>query len=230
MSDTWKQVATSPLMSLYSHELYWLAADVDNRARAIMERMRPPRDPDQSYIKVEPELHADIYAMLGSAAKIRALVTERPRRRNQSLKAHQLLCQRSRALKKLLQNIELEAILSSEARNSLEHFDERIDETAEAIVNGKTEFPVHILLDIAAWDRRALETLKGSQTNPELVLLRAYIADEHLFINLSHEIDLAQLHREAQKICGRLQPLIGPTEEGRGAQVVVVTEQTFEAP
>jgi hypothetical protein len=224
---TWRQIAGSPLLSIYAHELYWLARDVVSRADAVFERTPTPA-PGEGYIHSAPELHADIYALLGSAAKIRALISERPKRRNQSTRAYEVLRDRVRALAAILDGLEIETIHSPDVRHSLEHFDERIDQTAEALVQGSTPLPAFLPFDMAIWARTTLNVLRTPRwPDPEFVLLRVYIASERCFVNAGHEIDIGRLHQEASTIVERIEPMLGEVKEGRGASIIVVTEQSF---
>jgi hypothetical protein len=212
-------------MRAYVGELYWLAEDIVSRFDGVFEKTPPPQKPGANYIKVDPHLHADIYAALGSAAKIRSLIRERGKRRDQDTNAHRLLVDRSRGLLGLLQGLQLRLIRSADARHSLEHFDERIDYTAEQMLTGKIPLPAYVPMDMAVWDLCAFETISDGRVKG-MFPLRLYVASERRFLNAGAEIDLGQLRDEAASMVDRLRPLI--KEEERGGFIIVVTPQSFE--
>jgi hypothetical protein len=223
----WDAIARSPLLSVYVHELHWLASDVVRRADAIFEQTPPP-DPESDYIKVEPGLHSEIYAMLADAAKIRALITERPKRRDQSRMKHEILVRRARSLRGLLSGLDAATVCSADARHSVEHFDERIDAAAIGAYERAIVLPVNIPLDLAVWSRGVFEVLKGTTEPPPTIYpLRVYVASERRFLNGDVEIEVGALRDECAAIRDRLAPAMHDPNE-RGGFVVVVTEQSFD--
>jgi hypothetical protein len=227
-AEAWDAIARSPFFAAYVYELHWLAADVVRRADALLEQTPPPSDPNNDYIKVDPALHSEIYAMLGDAAKIRALVTSRPRRRDQTERQHEILVLRAEALLGLLAGLSLDAICSADARHSVEHFDERIDQTALDAYDNTIPKPVNIPLDLVVWSRAAFDVLRGTRADrPEIYPLRVYVASERRFLNAGAEIDVGLLRDECAAVRDRLAQAM-PDPDERGAFVVVVTESTFE--
>jgi hypothetical protein len=223
----WDAIARSPLFTIYLHELHWLASEVVRRAEALFEQTPPP-EPGFDYIRVDPALHGEIYALLGDAAKIRLLVTSRAKRRGQSDELHEILVRRAEALSNLISGLSLETICSADARHSVEHFDERIDQTALGAYRDTIERPVNIPLDLVVWSRAAWEVLRGTvEPRPTIYPLRVYVASERLFLNAEAAIDLSALRDECSVVRDRLASAM-PDPSERGAFVVVITETTFD--
>jgi hypothetical protein len=216
------------MLSTYVYEMHWLAADVVRRADALFEQTSPPDETGTNYIKVDAALHSEIYAILGDAAKLRALITQRPKRRSQSEREHQILLRRATALRGLLASLSTEAICSPAARHSVEHFDERVDQTAIGAYEDTITKPVNIPLDLVVWSRAAFEVLKGTRSpQPEIYPLRVYVASERRFLNAEAEIDIGSLRDE----CGAVRDLLAravPESSERGGFVVVLTESSFD--
>lgn len=216
------------MLKAYIYELRWLAADVVRRLDAVFEQTPPPPTAGSDYLKADPALHSEIYAALGDAAKIRALITERPKRRNQTQREHKVLVQRARTLSAFLSGLSIEAICSPDARHSVEHFDERIDQTAINAFDDTIAKPINIPLDVAVWSRGAFDMLKGTQTpRPGIYPLRIYVASERRFLNADAELDLGSLRDECAAVRDRLAPTVPDTTQ-RGGFVVVLTESSFE--
>src|SRR5664280_1003420 len=78
--NPWERIQRSPMAGAYLAELFWLARDAVESCERIFDAAQPPPDATASYIKVDHRLQADIYHVLNSAARIRALIKDRPRR------------------------------------------------------------------------------------------------------------------------------------------------------
>jgi hypothetical protein len=216
------------MLSTYIYEMHWLAADIVRRADDLFEQTPPPTEAGADYIKVDPALHSEIYAMLGDAAKLRALISERPKRRDQPDRQHAILVLRARALHGLLPDLNLAAICSPDARHSVEHFDERIDRTAIDSFDNTIAKPVHIPLDLVVWSRASFGMLKGTRSpEPQIYPLRVYVASERRFLNADAEIDVGRLRDESAAVRDRLAAAV-PNASERGAFVVVLTETSFD--
>jgi hypothetical protein len=227
-SEAWAAIARSPLFSVYVYELHWLASDVVRRSDGVFERTPPPA-PGTGYIHIDSSLHAEIYALLGDAAKIRALISERRRMPWQSQEEHELLGHRARALSGLLSGLRVATICSADARNSVEHFDEKIDQTALSTYNGMIAKPVNVLVDLVVWSRDQFDVpLRGTlEPRPGVYPLRVYVASERRFLNTGAEIDLGALRDECAAVRDRLAASM-PDADERGAFVVVITESSFD--
>lgn len=223
----WQEIARSPFYGLYLHELCWLATDVVQRADRVFEQAPPP-DANKEYLRVDLALHAELYAILGSAAKIRAMIEDRPRRRNQTLVEHETLVSRAQAMRELLSGLEYETVLSPAARHSVEHFDERLDRTGLAARDGKLGLPVSVMLDVVVSTRAAFELFNvAANDHPDATMypLRVYVAAERVFLNADDELDIGALRSECAAISERLHATLSANE--RGALIVVLTPQSF---
>lgn len=230
VDDTlWDAIEQSPLFGVYVSELYWLAADVVRVAEGLFESTVVGPDDGTDFIGVDAELHGQLYVLLGDAAKIRALIQDRTKRRDQSAVAYALQKRRTAALRSLLGSLELTTTLSAHVRHSLQHFDERLDRAAVQIADGTAPLPLHVPFNMVISRRRALLTLRGTNSpSPKLFPLRVFIADERIFMNAGDEIDVGSLCAECREIKTRLQPLVAEKpDEARGAGVVVLTPGSF---
>ena len=95
----WEAIARSPLFGFYVWELYWLAANVARLADEVFEETKVGPDDGRDFIGIDADLHGKLYVILGEAAKIRALIENRPRRGNQSQALYAVQTQRTKALR-----------------------------------------------------------------------------------------------------------------------------------
>jgi hypothetical protein len=182
--EVWNQIRDSPMAMQYRWELFWLAHDVVSRAAAVVTKTPPPRA-GEDYLKVDFDIHGDIFALLGAAAKIKALITPKKQRdrRNQSDAEYHVQRQRATWLASLLDGIDLTEVSRSAVRHTLEHFDQYVDRTAIRLYEDRIKKPAHLPTDMVFSSRRAFEPLKGDDPDTTIYPIRAYIADERRFLN-----------------------------------------------
>jgi hypothetical protein len=191
-----------------------------------------PGAPGGSYIKVDHALLQRLYGVLGGAAKMSALISERHRQKNQSQIQHETLIRRARWLKSLLTGLGLSGVTSTKVRNTVEHFDEYLDDTSRKCSNGTIALPAVLPTDMAFGHRDLMpQLLTGTKFSGATVYsLRVYIADERVFINCDTEINIGQLRDECAAIEARLKPLLPDFAAGsdrQGSSMFVVTRESF---
>jgi hypothetical protein len=189
------KASETALFRVYLHELFMLAKSVRDRCETVFAKTPPPQT--GYYINVDPDLHSAINAILIDAANIKKLIQTSPkRRRGESKKVYDLRQERSHLLRDLLAGIQLDDILDTKVRNTLEHFDEYLDETNVRLSSGKAP-PA----PMAAYNMAFSE---WGVTVPRCFPLRLYVADERKFYNMKYSIDLARLREQAIAILDRL--------------------------
>ena len=228
----WKAIGESPFLRAYLHELRWLAADVVQRLDSVFAEFKP-LPPGQDVMLIRAELLAEIYAALGNAAKIRALITKRGKGswRGQTETDHGVLVRRADALRAVLDGLPLDQIESPGARNSVEHFDEKLDRTAIKAYEDKRGVTLHIYQDMLVSTRAVMQAFAERSGSATLWYpLRVFIASERVFLNADDEIDLGKLRDQCAGVRDRIEPLLdrATTAEERGGFIIVITPQTFE--
>ncbi len=198
----WEKAASGPWKQVYVSELYWLTHESVRVCDRIFESVEPA-PPGQYYLRVDFDIHSRIYGVLNNAARIRALIKPRPRRRDQSARQYAFQDHRTKWLAGLVAGLPTDEIFHAKVRNSLEHFDEYLDTSAIRLadrVNGGrgTVMP----LDMTFSEPSVLSTL-----TPDSVVypLRVYLAEERVFENCGVRIDLGKLAAECEGLRGRLQ-------------------------
>jgi hypothetical protein len=188
-------------------------------------------EPASSHIVVNQKLSEDLADILLASAKIGTLVKERQRRRGQSLRDHEVLRRRVRWLRnEVLGGIDLREVLRSSTRNTLEHFDEYIDAAAIRATMRMVPLPAIYPLDMMVGHRDVFDMLKASRQWRHIWWLRAYIAEERVFVNCGEEISIAKLYEESLAIRDRLAtgvPDPSPEFDERAASLRVITEESL---
>lgn len=232
-ADDWVAVVNSPFAGVYITELYWLARDTREAClRTFDAAIAPP--PESSYIKVDHELHRELYRILNNAARMKALIKSRVKSRNQSASAYEFQEFRTNWLGRILGGISTSELLHAKVRNTLEHFDEYLDQTAIRSWRGSIPTPTLIPTDMTLGRDGTLEQFDIGGTSPTIYPLRVYLAEERVFVNCGERISLQEVADECQAIQTRLEGLDpnlanpGNDEEmERGSSMLVITADSF---
>lgn len=202
------------LFSLYVHELWWLANGVKQKTEHLFAEAKVPEE--GNLIQVSPELHSLIASVLSDAANLKKLlVTPSSRLNGESGRQFRLRRGRAQALAKLLEGVVLNELLNAKVRNTLEHFDEYLDEANLAVTEAKTPpSPMAAYnMVLSRWD----------VFNPRVYPIRVYISEERKFYNMKWSVDLGAMNTEANAVVERLARLMGAAKEGPGGLMLHLT-------
>jgi hypothetical protein len=124
--------------------------------------------------------------------------------------------------------IELGPVLNGAARNSIEHFDEYVDDAALESYRNVIPRPTLFAVDMLLSTRGLLEQFHVGDARPTTYFIRAYIADERLFSNCRRELQLDPLRECCSAIRKRVEPLLPDfAREQQGGSMLVVTADSF---
>ena len=195
------------LFSLYVHELWWLANGIKEKTDRLFNEAKVPDE--GNLIQVSPELHSLIASVLSEAANLKKLlVTPSVRLNGESGRQFRLRRGRALALTKLLDGVPLKELLNAKVRNTLEHFDEYLDEANLTITEAKTPPS-----PMAAYN---MVLSRWEVFTPRVYPIRLYISAERKFYNMKWNVDLDAMNKEASAVVERLVPFVGAAKEGPG--------------
>ncbi|MBI5751533.1 MAG: hypothetical protein HZA59_05235 [Hydrogenophilales bacterium] len=186
----------SLLAPMYALELWSLADNVRDQCENVFAAT--VLLPNETFLRVSKEVHGLIAALLSNAANIKKLVrTQSSQLKGETKTRFQMRQRRARVLSELLSGIALDELLNIKIRNTLEHFDEYLDEADELLtVKGHPTATLAMSnMVVSHW-----EHLAGEKIFP----IRVYIASERKFYNMKWSIDLGKLHAESQMVVERL--------------------------
>lgn len=226
----WDAIASSPFGTTYIGELHSLAAEVAALADDVFAAAPRPKAADD-FLKVDHAVMRKLFTLLGAAARISAMLMERPRRKDQSARDHEVLKRRARWLRdEVLRGVKLERIFEAKVRNTLEHFDEYIDETAIKYATRRLPTPSLAPVDMVVSRRQTLQRFAIQQKVPHCYFMRVYIAAER---SLNADLALAvheRLRDECRRIAKRLTPSVPEPDakpDARGSSMLVIADNTF---
>lgn len=200
------------LLTLYFHELWWLAHGIKTKAERLFSQATVPET--GNVIQVSPDLHSLIASILSDAANLKKLVvTPSSRLSGESGRRFRLRKARAAALREAIAGIQLTEMLNAKVRNTLEHFDEYLDEANLAVSTAKAPPS-----PMAAYN---MVLSRWEVFSPRIYPVRVYISSERKFYNMKWGVDIGEIYDEATAIVERLNshPEFANTESPGGLMV-----------
>ena len=227
-SQPWESIRRSPFLNVYVTEVFWLATLAAETVEQVIDEVGPPERSGSGFIRVDHAVHGRILTALLYAARLRAMICERNRSGNRSQQA--VLNGRVATLREMLSGIDIEPVLDASVRNSLEHFDEYIDDTAIDSSQGKIARPSLFPLDMLLSSRSVLDQFDVAGVKPTIRHIRVYFADEHVFHNCGRETNLGRVGEACAAIRDRLARALSEDQQAnRGARMLVITDRSFSS-
>ncbi len=185
------------LFSLYFYELWSLAHSIKKKSELLFEKAPVP--PKDYVITVDMEIHSLIASILSDAANVRKLVkpSTLKRLRGESAAASKVRRARGTALQEAIRGVELTEMLNAKVRNTLEHFDEYLDDAVVELPKAAGK---------VGWRMAAYNTVMSGwgAITPRVFPVRLYISDERKYYNMKSSVDIGLLHAEACALVERL--------------------------
>jgi hypothetical protein len=194
-------IIQSKMISVYLHELFYLCLSVKRECEEIFLEAKIP---EKGYmIQVSPVLHSRINSVLIYSANIKKLIsTPENKGKKESTRRYQLRKQRESMFSEFLNGIEIKEINNNKVRNTIEHFEEYLDELNLELENETNE--------IKAKHNSAAYNMTFSEwqvINPAVYPLRLYIANEKKLYNFDWSIDIGKIYNESLEILRRVKTL-----------------------
>lgn len=201
---------SNPLRSIYEFELRRLAYWTSRHTAELFALT----EPGPYLAKVDIAIDPLIYAIISDAARIQKLIVAGKRQKNESAKRFAFRDARASYLSSLLQGLELNEVRRTAVRNSLEHFDEWLDDIAIKIAGLTDSMNAFVTTSLCAWELPPvlaspvgipLHAFDLQESKPVLPV-RIYIASQRTYYNMGTSLDFDALQREATAIVKRTTP------------------------
>ena len=191
MKNSKTNLKDTKLFTLYFYELWWLSHSICKKCENLFEETKIP---DEGFVmQVSPEIHSTIASLLSDASNIKKLIdTPTGKLRGESSAQAKLRKERAEMLNAKIKSIELSEILNHKIRNTLEHFDEYLDEA-----NLKLSRDIQPISPMAAYN---MVFSHWEVTSPKVYPIRLYISSERKFYNMKWSVDIGKIYEEATAI------------------------------
>ncbi|MDV1857526.1 hypothetical protein RZR38_17315 [Citrobacter freundii] len=176
---------------IYLHELWWLTESIKRRCE---ELFRETPLPEQGYyFKIEYHIHSLINDILSDAANLKKLITiPTQKTRGESPRQFQVHVERSKFLQAKIKGIEFTELKSVKVRNTLQHFDEYLDEANIEASEGKLKSHQMAVYNFVMSHWEAV--------NPRPYPIRLYICAEKTYYNMKASVNIGKIYAEAARI------------------------------
>lgn len=185
----------SKLFGYYEYELVSLAKNIVSAGDNVF-RLAPKSD--GYYEKCSSEAHFYINSLLSEAAKTKKLIDPViSNKENKHSKKYKMKVARSKYFSELLCGLTLKEILKPKVRNTLEHFDEYLDEANIELMD-----PNNIKHDIAFSN-----LILSSFDTPSMKIfypIRMYTGNDRKFHNMKWSVEIGKIYDEAKTILAHL--------------------------
>ena len=183
--------------TLYYHELWWLSHSVLRKSEQVFNETTIPDD--GFVIQVSPEIHSVIASLLSDAANIKKLVsTSSVKANGENGVRFKLRKERAKELADFIAPLQIKELLNHKVRNTLEHFDEYLDESNYNVSRKAPEGRLAVYnMILSHWE----------VISPRVYPLRLYVSSERKFYNMKWDVDIGLIHAEAKSIVEKLRTL-----------------------
>jgi len=145
------------------------------------------------YFQIKYHVHSLINDILSDAANIKKLITiPTQKTRGESPKQFQIHVERSKFLQDKIKGVEISELKSIKVRNTLQHFDEYLDEVNLEASEGKLRLHQVAVYNFVMSHWEAI--------NPRPYPIRLYICAEKTYYNMKASVNLGKIYIEASRI------------------------------
>lgn len=206
----WAAISKGVFMGMLVEELTYLCDQIVKGCDQAFGRAEPPTA-GTNYFRSDPEAITILERVVSDAARAKALIEHRQKGKKQH--AGEYVVQEARAswFQEVFAGIELAPLLTSQLRNSIEHFDEYVIGLAYDDHRGRvppaTFYPTNWLFGSKEWRGYDLDLPDN------MVPVRVYFVAERAFVNCGREADIGGIADAARQMLDRLK-LVVDVERG----------------
>ncbi|MFE4112268.1 hypothetical protein [Kosakonia sp. YIM B13611] len=176
---------------IYLHELWWLTESIKKRCEELFQATPLPEQ--GYYFKIDYNIHSLINDILSDAANLKKLITiPKKQTKDESFRQFQVHIERSKYLQDKIKGIQISELKSVKVRNTLQHFDEYLDEANIEASEGRLTAHKMAVYNFVMSHWEAV--------NPRPYPIRLYICSEKTYHNMKASVNLDRIYREASAI------------------------------
>ncbi|QQP71218.1 hypothetical protein JHE06_05460 [Carnobacterium sp. CS13] len=189
------------MIDTYLQEIYILSSEIIrifdeiesivNRTNLGTKGVKYVKDNPDKYFFIQPEVFTRIATIQVHSANIKKILFAAPRKKDEAKYKYDYRINRVIELQKYFDMNRIHEIKNARTRNSLEHYDERLDNISLRLWNGSIDKKYHIIATNIITSKE--EALFG---NP--YYLNCYVLDSKIYKNAEEESNIGNLATEAK--------------------------------
>jgi hypothetical protein len=121
---------------IFVNELFWVLSAIKSNCEKLFEIVKVPET--RYIIQMNLEVHSLIKSIVNDSSHLANLIDPSTKKKDESEEHYKFWKERGEYLRKIFDGIVVEEILQKKLRNSIEHFDEKLDNLVH-LVSKKTK-------------------------------------------------------------------------------------------
>ncbi len=198
---------------IYVNELFWLLTAIKKNCETLFEKAKIP---ETGYIiQVDLEVHSLIKSIVNDSSHVANLIDPREKRKVETVEHYTFRKERGEHLKEIFNGVSVEKILNRELRDSIEHFDERLDNLVHSVSNKVEKKQQNLAHNMVFSDKEVI--------TPFPIPIRVYISSEKVFYNMNWRFDIGKIYAECISMLDVIQNLesIKKAKEPGGLLIII---------
>ena len=198
---------------IYINELFWLLAAIRKNCETLFEKAKIT---ETGYaMQVDVEVHSLIKSIVNDSSHVANLIDPRERRKDEPIEHYIFRKERGKHLREIFNSISIEKILNRNLRDSIEHFDERLDNLVQSVSKKVKKKQQNLAHNMVFSHKEVIV--------PFPIPIRVYVSSEKVFYNMNWRFDLGKIHAECVSMLNAIQSLesIKKTKEPGGLLVII---------
>lgn len=180
------------MIDIYINELFWLLNSVKSKCESLFEITRVSEG--WRGIKIDLESSSLVKSIVDDSAEIANLIQPRQRRKDEPIEKYLFRKHRGEYLFNIFKDITISEMLNRRIRDSLEHFDERLDHLTRDVSEKAVKKPQTLVYNMVISDR---DIMQGTTHNHSFPLpIRIYVSSERKIYNMSWQLDIGKIYME----------------------------------
>ncbi len=182
------------LYPVYIEELFWLSTSIKEKCEELwnIEKL-----PDKGYtIKVDLKTMSIVKSIVDDTFQLKNILWPRGAIKTEKQQTKEFRNKRGSTIRKIFDDLDLSEIKNENIRNSLEHFDERLDKYNLELKQKLNKKGLNIIFNMILSEREAI--------NPFPIPFRVLIIKEKSLYNFNFKLDLDKVYSECSQIVERL--------------------------
>ena len=180
------------MIDVYINELFWLLTSIKSKCERLFEITKVPEK--GSTIQIGLESNSLIKSIVDDSAEVANLIQPRKKGKHEPLERYLFRKHRGEYLLNIFKNVTISEILDHKLRDSLEHFDERLDHLTRDVSEKAVKKPQTLVYNMVISD---MDIMQGTTHNHSFPLpIRIYVSSERKIYNMSWQLDIGKIYME----------------------------------
>ena len=174
------------MIDIYINELFWLLTSIKSKCERLFEITKVPEKGQT--IQIDLESNSLIKSIVDDSAEVANLIQPRERRKDEPTEKYLFRKHRGEYLFNFFKDVAISEILNHKIRDSIEHFDKKLDRLTHDISEKAVKKPQTLAYNMAISDKATM--------SPFPLPVRIYVSSERKIYNMLWQLDIGKIYTE----------------------------------